>query len=137
MRVDKALSGADMRNRETICIVLFATVFLGQPAVQAQGDSAGSPNIQITSCLVSAAADKTYDCKAEATKAVELCYGTAQCEVQIGYNLTSGKDIDPGSGYFGKQVTITYKCGETPQQRGPYYQDDHASLILECNALWW
>jgi hypothetical protein len=116
---------------------LFATVLLGASGAQAQEGSAGPDSIQIRSCLVSAAADKTYDCKAEATKAVELCNGTPQCEVQIGYNLTSGKDIDPGSGYFGKQVTITYMCGETPQQRGPYYQDDHASLVLECNALWW
>ena len=126
-----------MRHREQICALLAATVLFGQPALQAQEESAGPGSIEIKSCLVSASADKTYDCKAEATKAVERCNGSAQCEIQIGYNLTSGKDIDPGSGYFGKQVTITYMCGETPQQRGPYYQDDHASLVLECNALWW
>ena len=126
-----------MWHREEICGALFATVLLGASGVRAEETSAESAKMQITSCVVHASPGKNYDCKADATKAVEACNGTAVCEVQIGYNLTSGKDIDPGSGYFGKQVTITYMCGETPQQRGPYYQDDHASLVLECNALWW
>src|SRR5688572_1208658 len=126
---------------ESILIATCATVLLAQAPVHAQAISDGSENadLQITSCVVSAtkSPEKIYDCTAEARKAVEDCKQMRECEIPIGYNLTSGKDIDPGSGFLGKRVIIIYTCGGGPQQGGPYHQNDHASLVMDCSGMWW
>lgn len=130
-----------MRHRGKIFIAFSASVLLAKSGVHAQDDSAesGQVSMQITSCLVYSvkSSSKTYDCTTEAKKAAEACNRKQACDIPIGYNLTSGKDIDSGSGFLGKQVKIAYTCGDIPLQGGPYNQDDHASLVLDCSGLWW
>ena len=128
-----------MSHREKILIAVFATVLLGQAQVQAQAIADESVKVQITSCVVvsTRSPEKTYDCTTEARKAADVCKPTDECEIPIGLNLTSGKDVDPGSGFLGKRVTITYTCGGGRQQGGPYHQDDHATLVMDCSGMWW
>ena len=130
-----------MKHRENMFLAVFATVLLAVFQVQAQAisDGSGQADVQITSCVVSSTKSpgKTYDCTTEARKAAQACKPTEECEIPIGYNLTSGKDIDPGSGFLGKRVTIIYTCGGGPQQGGPYQQDDHATLVMDCTGMWW
>lgn len=130
-----------MRHLPKIFTALLCTAFSAASEVRAQGDStwSGTVSLKITSCLVYSvkSSGKTYDCTTEANQAAEVCDRMQACEIPIGYNLTSGKDIDPGSGFLGKQVKITYMCGEIRQQSGPYNQDDHASLVLDCSGAWW
>ncbi len=107
------------------------------PIAPAQGLPSTPPAINIQSCSVRTTGDtdKTYDCSAEVAKA---CNGQPTCELQIGYNLTAGKDIDPSSGFEGKLVTVVYDCGvasPVSRQRGPYNQNDHATLLLDCFML--
>lgn len=107
------------------------------PVAPAQTFLSDPPAINIQSCSVRATGntDKTYDCSAEVA---EACNGQPGCELQIGYNLTAGKDIDPGSGFEGKLVTVVYNCGAASpvsRQRGPYNQNDHATLLLDCFML--
>ena len=128
-----------MRYREKILSAVVATALLAQSQAQAQAISDDRADLQIQSCVVSStkSPDKTYDCTPEARKAAEACKQTEECEIPIGYNLTSGKDIDPGSGFLGKRVTIVYTCGGGPTQGGPYQQDDHATLVMDCSGMWW
>ena len=120
-------------------IALFLPLLMVQLSVKAQEISGGKVSIRITSCVVSSVKhpDKTYDCLAEARKALGTCSEPQACEIPIGLNLTSGKDLDPGSGFLGKRVTILYVCGTEHMQGGPYQQDDHASLVLDCSGMWW
>lgn len=115
--------------------LLLVSPLVGITWVQAQerNDTPVVSGMKITSCTVSSTKDasKTYECSKEAAR---LCNGKDQCEIQIGYNLTEGKDIDPNAGVVGKIVTIIYACGPISRQRGPYHQSDHASLILECRG---
>jgi hypothetical protein len=128
-----------MSYRTKVFMTALAAFLAMQVRGHAQAISEGAADLQIASCVVSSTKSpgKTYDCTAEARKAAEACKQTSECEIQIGYNLTSGKDIDPGSGFLGKQVTIIYTCGGGPQQSGPYHQDDHASLVMDCSGMWW
>ena len=123
----------------TLAVMTAAAVWNNTPARALDiQPSSGQVNAQITSCLVFSvkSANKTYDCTTEARKAVHACDPTQACEIPIGYNLTQGKDIDPGTGFLGKQVRINFTCADTPLQAGPYQQDDHASVILDCGAWW-
>jgi hypothetical protein len=128
-----------MRHRDKVLNAVLASVLLAQAQAWAQAISEDTAELQIKSCVVSStrSPDKTYDCTTEAIKAAEACKQMEECEIPIGYNLTSGKDIDPGSGFLGKRVTIVYTCGGGPQQGGPYHQDDHASLVMDCSGMWW
>lgn len=92
-----------------------------------------SSGMKITSCQVVSMRDESIsaDCLAEVAR---LCDGRNFCGVPIGYNLTGGKDIDPKAGVIGKQVTITYVCGPIVRQRGPYEQNAHATLFLDCGG---
>src|SRR6266478_5405750 len=130
-----------MRHRGKIFIAISAAVLLAGSGVHAQNESAESGKVspQITSCLVYSvkSSSKIHDCTMEAKKAADACNRAQTCEVPIGYNLTSGNDIDSGSGFLGKQVKITYTCGEIRLQSGPYNQDDHASVVLDCSGMWW
>lgn len=109
-----------------IAALLLASALVGVGQAQEQGGG-----MKVTSCTVRSTKDagKTYECSKEAAR---LCNGKDVCEIQIGYNLTEGKDIDPSAGVVGKLVTIVYACGPISRQRGPYPQSDHAHLILEC-----
>lgn len=100
---------------------------------QEQSGAVVAGGMKVTSCTVRSTKDasKTYECS---TQAARLCNGKDLCEIQIGHNLTEGKDIDPSAGVTGKLVTIIYACGSISRQRGPYVQSDHAHLILECNG---
>ena len=120
-------------------VALFLFLFLAHVNVQAQEVSGGKVNIQISSCTVYSVKDssKSYNCLAEAKKALGTCSEAQSCEIPIGLNLTSGVDIAPGSGFLGKQVKIMYLCGKDSMQGGPYQQDDHASLVLDCSGMWW
>lgn len=122
-----------MKYRQEILTVAIAVHFLAVPQLQAQESSPSSHGMRITSCLVYSAKspDRTYDCSAEAAR---ICNDKQLCEIQIGDNLTAGKDIEPGAGFLGRLVKFTYACGELLRQRGPYHQNDHASMILECNG---
>lgn len=123
-----------MRYREHVRAIAFATVLLVTSRIEAQEHSSAPSEIRITSCVVysTKSPDTKYDCKMQAAKA---CNGkTDVCEIQIGYNLTAGKDIEPGSGFLGKLVKLNYVCGEVSSQRGPYQQSDHATLILDCGV---
>jgi len=114
-----------------LAMLLAGSQMPGAPA-RADNSAAAPGGIKIASCTVSSTRDpgNAYDCSAEAAKD---CNGRGECEIPIGYNLTAGKDIEPGSGLTGKRVTIKYDCGDAKwRQRGPYYQNDHATLILEC-----
>ena len=129
-----------MRYRGSILITLFLSLLLVQLSVKAQQEVSGQKvNIQITSCVVNTVkhAGGAYDCMAEAKKALGTCSEAQACEIPIGLNLTSGRDLDPGSGFLGKRVTILYVCGSEHMQAGPYEQDDHASLVLDCSGMWW
>jgi len=128
-----------MRYRGNMLITLFLPLLLVQLSVEAQEVSGKKVNIQITSCVVNSVKHpgNTYDCMAEAKKALGACSEAQACEIPIGLNLTSGKDLDPGSGFLGKRVTILYVCGTEHMQGGPYEQDDHASLVLDCSGMWW
>jgi len=130
-----------MRHCIKISMAFSASVLLAEAAVHALDIpvASGKVSMQITSCLVSSVKSpgKTYDCTTEANKSVAACNGTELCEIPIGYNLTAGKDIDPGSGFLGKRVKIVYQCGAVSQQWGPYNQDDHASLVMDCSGAWW
>lgn len=125
------------RIRTAVTAALLVSPLVGLGWVQAQeqerNDTPVVSGMSITSCTVSSTknASKTYECSKEAAR---LCNSKDQCEIQIGYNLTSGKDIDPSAGVVGKMVTIVYACGPISRQRGPYPQSDHASLILECRG---
>lgn len=124
-----------MKHREKSWGMALAVVCLLASAARAQvEDPAASGKMQITSCLVylTKSPDKTYECTATVA---EACNGKQQCEMPIGYNLTGGKDVDPASGFLGKMVKITYTCGGHSRQRGPYQQNEHASMILECSGL--
>lgn len=131
-----------MKYTDRVRATVIAALLLGLPLVgagwvqaqeQQRNDASAASGMKITSCTVSSTKDasKTYECSPEAAR---LCNGKDQCEIQIGYNLTSGKDIDPSAGVIGKIVTIIYACGPVSRQRGPYPQSDHASLILECRG---
>ena len=112
---------------------ILATVVSPSRAQETPAPSPVSAGMKIVSCTV-ASIDETkqpYDCS---PRAAELCNGKDLCEIQIGYNLTDGKDIDPTIGVVGKLVSIRYACGAIIRQRGPYNQNDHATLILECNG---
>lgn len=112
-------------------VLLAGSQILAMPA-RAGNDAPAAYGIKIASCAVSSTRNptKTYDCSALVTK---LCNGRGECEIQIGDNLTDGKDVDPASGFPDKMVTIKYDCGDAkPKQRGPYPQSNHASLFLEC-----
>jgi len=129
-----------MRQLGIHTLVFILTAVLGERVLFAQEVSAGSGEvIEITSCVVYSVkhADKAYDCMTEAKKALESCAQKQVCEIPIGFNLTAGKDLDVGSGFLGKQVKITYTCGEIRLQSGPYNQDDHASVVLDCSGMWW
>jgi len=128
-----------MRNHVKLLIAVAVCFALTRLGAQAQEVSGEKVNIQITSCVVYSVKHPgtTYDCIAEAKKALGSCNEPQSCEIPIGYNLTSGKDLDPGSGFLGKQVKVTYKCGSDSMQGGPYQQDDHASLVLDCSGMWW
>lgn len=116
----------------TVLVLLLAgSQSLLMPA-RAGNDAPAAGGIEIASCSVSSTRDsnKTYDCSAQAAK---VCNGRTDCEIQIGDNLTDGKNVDPASRFPQKRVTIEYDCGDTKlRQRGPYPQSNHASLILEC-----
>jgi hypothetical protein len=121
-----------IRRRAAFAVSLAISSILGAPAPAQSDTPPASTGIKITSCSVSSTknASLTHDCSAEAAK---ICNGKNECEIQIGYNLSSGKDIDPKAGVLGKMVTILYDCGDAKsRQRGPYSQSDHASLMLEC-----
>lgn len=120
-----------MRHRKKFCALGIATLVLMTSQVGAEGDAAPPDGMRITSCVVysAKAPDKTYDCTQEAAK---VCNGKVLCDIQIGFNLTAGTDIEPGSGFLGKFVKFTYVCGEVSRQRGPYHQSDHATMTLEC-----
>src|SRR3981081_3284978 len=109
-----------MRHRIKNFAAFSAAVFLAEVGVHALDIPVGSGKVsmQITSCLVSSVKSpgKTYDCTTEANKSVAACNGKELCEIPIGYNLTAGKDIDPGSGFLGKRVKIVYQCGKVSQQ---------------------
>jgi len=128
-----------MRSYDSVLIALSVCLLLTPLSAQAQEVSGEKVSIEITSCVVYSVKHpaNTYDCIAEAKKALGTCNEAQSCEIPIGYNLTSGKDLDPGSGFLGKQVKITYKCGTDSMQGGPYQQDDHASLVLDCSGMWW
>lgn len=95
--------------------------------------------IRLISCVVTSARDAgpRYDCMSEARSELAACNNATFCEIPIGVNLTNGKDIDPGTGFLGKRVTIAYSCGTYSMQGGPYEQDDHATVVLDCNGMWW
>lgn len=137
-----------MKCTQRVRAAALVALLLGSPLVGSGGVRAQEPEQQpepqqqrtpapvargmkITACTVISTKDasKTLDCSAEAAR---LCNGKEQCEIQIGYNLSAGQDIDPSAGVIGKMVTILYACGAVSRQRGPYPQSDHASLILEC-----
>lgn len=87
--------------------------------------------IAVKSCVVESknSAGKSYDCVREAQTA---CDGKDLCEIAIGDNLTGGKDIDPSAGFLDKTVTLTYICGGSTRQRGPFEQNNHATAVLDC-----
>jgi hypothetical protein len=132
------------RTQTTRTGIVAASAFIAMTADSASAQDRPAPaagegvsmpfvqSIKISSCSVrtAEAALQSYDCSDEAAK---ICNRQSECEIQIGFNLTQGKDIDPNRGYLGKSVIIKYDCGDnTVRQRGPYYQSDHASVILEC-----
>jgi len=106
---------------------------------RAQEVSSEKVKIEIASCVVYSlkSAGKKYDCIAEARKALGNCSEVQSCEIPIGFNLTSGRDLEPGGGFLSRMVTIKYICGSSPMQSGPYQQDDHASVVLDCSGMWW
>lgn len=129
-----------MKNGLTTMIGVFAAGGLAVSGAHAQnpakeGTSPSAPvaqTIRISSCTVRPAntALQVFDCTREAAK---ICNGNAECELNIGLNMTDGKDIDPAGGYLGKSVIVKYDCGDNmSRQRGPYHQSNHASVILEC-----
>lgn len=122
-----------MRFREKICALGITALVLTTSQVKAEESPAAPGGMRITSCVVysAKAPDKTYDCMQEAAK---VCNGKQLCDIQIGYNLTAGTDIEPGSGFLGKFVKFTYVCGDLARQRGPYHQNDHATMTLECHG---
>lgn len=130
-----------MKKFLTLSSACVTTILLMQAQVPGQAISDGSAkaSLEIKSCVVFSVKSpgKTYDCIREAKQAAESCKQMEHCEIPIGLNLTSGKDIDPGSGFLGKQVKIIYVCGGGPTQGGPYQQDDHASLVIDCSGMWW
>ena len=128
-----------MRIGGKMLMALFMSLLLFQAGARAQEVAGGKVDIKITSCVVYAVkqAGVSQDCTAQARQALGTCSEAQACEIPIGLNLTSGKDLDPGSGFLGKQVKITYTCGTEKMQGGPYQQDDHASLVLDCSGMWW
>lgn len=127
------MSYRDRVGMSVIAMLLAVSLPLTLARAQEQSGAAAASGMKVTSCRVSSTKDagKTYECS---TQAARLCNGKDLCEIQIGYNLTEGKDIDPSAGVTGKLVTIIYACGSISRQRGPYHQSDHAHLILECNG---
>ena len=104
-------------------------------ATAAPQSASDGPSIKVTSCTVRSTrqTNGSYDCSAEAAKD---CNSLPQCKLQIGHNLTAGKDIDPEARYEQMLVEVTYYCGAASprlRQRGPYQQSDHANLILDCS----
>ena len=128
-----------MRDRATILIAFLFLFFPFHEQVRAQEVSGDKVKIQITSCVVVSvkSSSNKYDCIEEAKKALGTCSEPMSCEIPIGLNLTSGRDIEPSGGFLSKMVTIMYMCGSAPMQGGPYQQDDHASLVLDCSGMWW
>lgn len=128
----------ELSGRATCALTTVAALLLVSP-VQAQNtpisSSGSSPHsgMKITSCVLSSTidVDKTYDCSSVVAK---LCDGKRECEIPIGYNLSAGKDIEPSGGFLGKKVAITFTCGSRSVQRGPYHQNDHATLLLDCSG---
>lgn len=121
-------------DREKIGVLALAVICLVSVAQAQVADPTAPSKMQITSCQVylTQSPDRKFECTAAVA---EVCNGKEQCEMPIGYNLTSGKDVDPASGFLGKMVKITYTCGGVARQRGPYQQNEHASMILECSGL--
>lgn len=110
------------------------TLSLSTPvsALQAQSVDWPLPKIKIESCKVESElnANIKQDCTAIVA---EKCNGIAECELNIGYHLTLGKDIDAAAGLLGKMVSVRYDCADgLVRQRGPYSQSDHATLTLDC-----
>lgn len=122
-----------LRCRSNIVGMLGAVLGLAAAHVPAEVSAPASSGMSVKSCVVYSTkfTDKTHDCSLEAAKA---CDGKRSCDIQIGFNLTAGKDIEPGSGFLGKLVKITYICDGITRQRGPYQQSDHATLLLECDG---
>lgn len=129
--VSKVKSPQSAGTLVALTVLLAGSQMLVMPA-RAQNDAPAAFGIKVASCTVSSTRNptKTYDCSPKVAKA---CNGQVECEIQIGDNLTDGKDVDPVSGFPDKIVTIKYDCGDAkPKQRGPYPQNNHASLFLEC-----
>lgn len=122
-----------MRYRGKIWIVTFMGALVPVAPTEAQENASAPGGMQITSCVVysTKSADKTYDCLRQAA---EACNGRLWCEIPIGHDLTAGTDVDPNAGFLDKSVKFTYVCGGVSRQRGPYHQNDHASMVLECNG---
>jgi len=114
--------------------ILSCVVVRAQDAFVRKSDK---PNvlIKVAACSVSSVRDKSikFDCTA---KAAEACNGKAKCELPIGANLTDNRDIDPvgppSVRRLGKIVAVSYKCGDITARRGPYEQNDNATLTLDC-----
>jgi hypothetical protein len=136
-RAVRRVSPMSVHNR---VLAGFLLCFLLLPvAVAAQEVSGEKVKIEITSCVVYSVRHSAikYDCIAEARSALGTCDEPQSCEIPIGLNLTGGKDLDPDSGFLGKQVKLVYRCAGYAMQSGPYQQDDHASLVLDCSGMWW
>ena len=110
--------------------ILLTVLSTGPASAQFEGGAASGTRIRISACSVYSTRDESrkVDCTAVAAKA---CDGQAICDLPIGVNLTDGRDIDSRS--F-KKAKVTYVCGQLVRTRGPYPQNDNATLTLTCTG---
>ena len=127
------------RSRTAMLVAFLAPMFWLAPTAQAQEVASGVVKVTVTSCVVysTKTANSQYDCIAEAREALGNCQEVQSCEIPIGHNLTPDRDVEPGGEFLSRMVKVIYSCGTYSMQSGPYEQDDHATLVLDCSGMWW
>ena len=111
-----------------MAVALAILLFLGPSRAQAQFAGSSTAQMQIVGCVVYATkgSQKSVDCLAQAKK---ICGEAKSCELPIDASLSNETAVDLKTW---NMVEVSLMCDKEPRTRGPYPQNDHATMTLTC-----